>query len=129
MWWIRNRWISFASRLMPDEIPPYLPLAGPELHSSITPVRRSAIRTRLLAQQGDMRLVTSAGTENFDHIEFTHCRASPPKARSASTRNPQPPGRRPRSSQFLRGQVRAGSPDGYRSLSTPVFEHGACGQN
>ena len=57
-----------------DEIPPYLPLAA---ESTVVNYARAQIgdHNALLAQQGDMHLVTSAGTESYDHIEFTHCRA------------------------------------------------------
>jgi hypothetical protein len=70
-----------------DEIPPYLPLAA---QSTFVNYARAQIgdKNALLAQQGDMRLVTSQGTENYDHMEFTHCRAF--SAESAISFDPEP---------------------------------------
>lgn len=57
-----------------DEIPPYLPL---EEESSKVDYARMRIGEYnvLLAQQADMQLWETTGVENYDRLEFTHCRA------------------------------------------------------
>jgi len=57
-----------------DDIPTYLPLAAQSSNVSYARVRVGDA-SALLAQQADIRLVLSAGVEDYDHVEFTHCRA------------------------------------------------------
>jgi len=57
------------------EIPPYLPV---EAESEIVNYARTRIGERnvLLAQQADLHLaLETSGEENYDRLEFTHCRA------------------------------------------------------
>lgn len=56
------------------DIPPSLPL---EEDSSTVYYARTQIgeRTALLAQQADLHMLETRGAENYDRIEFTHCRA------------------------------------------------------
>ena len=56
------------------DIPPYLPL---EADSSTVYYARTQIGeySALLAQQADLHMLESRGVENYDRIEFTHCRA------------------------------------------------------
>jgi len=56
------------------DIPPYLPL---EEDSSKVYYARTQIgeHTALLAQQADLHMLETRGVENYDRIEFTHCRA------------------------------------------------------
>jgi hypothetical protein len=58
----------------PIDIPPYLPL---EEDNSTVYYTRTQIGeyTALLAQQADLHMLETRGTENYDRIEFTHCRA------------------------------------------------------
>lgn len=57
-----------------DEIPPYLPLE--EAGTNVNYARmRIGNHDVLLAQQADMHMLTSSGMEDFDRLEFTHCRA------------------------------------------------------
>jgi len=56
------------------EIPPYLPLAEASADIVYAPMRIGGGAV-ILAQRADLHLLEDAGTENFDRIEFTHCRA------------------------------------------------------
>ena len=57
-----------------DDIPSWLPLvsSGTSVDYART---RIGDRSILLAQQGSMRMVPGDGTEDYDRVEFTHCRA------------------------------------------------------
>jgi hypothetical protein len=57
-----------------QEIPAYLPLAasGTTVNYARTGIGDSSV---LLPQQATMQLAATTGVENYDHIEFTHCRA------------------------------------------------------
>jgi len=56
------------------EIPPHLPLEAESMTMSYarTGIGESNV---LLAQQADLHMVDTAGDENFDRFDFTHCRA------------------------------------------------------
>jgi hypothetical protein len=57
-----------------DEIPPYLPLG--EMSLSVDYARtRIGDYGVLLAQDADLRMLKVAGEENYNHLEYTHCRA------------------------------------------------------
>lgn len=57
-----------------DEIPPYLPLDEASTNVNYARVRIGSHEV-LLAQHADMHMVITAGIEDFDRLEFTHCRA------------------------------------------------------
>ena len=56
------------------EIPPYLPLQNSGMNVDYARMRIGDSDT-LLAQQADSTMLDDAGEENFDRIEFTHCRS------------------------------------------------------
>lgn len=57
-----------------DDIPLYLPLAA--AHTTVNYTRTQIGDHRvLLAQQAEIQLSETTGVENYDRIEFTHCRA------------------------------------------------------
>lgn len=56
------------------EIPSYLPLASAEYSVNYAHTRVGEFDA-LLAQQGDLDLRPANGIEDYDHFEFTHCRA------------------------------------------------------
>jgi hypothetical protein len=70
-----------------DEIPPYLPV---EVQSTKMNYARTRIGDYdvLLAQQADLHMLESSGEENYDRLEFTHCRAF--SAQSAIHFDPEP---------------------------------------
>jgi hypothetical protein len=57
-----------------DEIPPYLPLTAMTLNVNYarTRIGESGV---LLAQAADLHMLKTAGEENYNHLEYTHCRA------------------------------------------------------
>ncbi len=57
-----------------DEIPPYLPLAAASTRVAYARTRIGDA-TPLLAQQADLEMTANSGTGDFDHFEFSHCRA------------------------------------------------------
>jgi len=57
-----------------DEIPPYLPLRS--LRFAVTYGREQIGDTRaLLAQDGEVQMLSTSGKEDYNQLEFTHCRA------------------------------------------------------
>jgi len=57
-----------------EEIPPYLPLD--EASTNVDYARmRIGSHDVLLAQHADIHMLTTSGLEDFDLLEFTHCRA------------------------------------------------------
>jgi len=64
----------FALEIHAEDIPPFLPVA-----ESVTRVAfartRIAGRDALLPQTADLQLLSTNGNLNFDHADFTHCRA------------------------------------------------------
>ena len=57
-----------------DEIPPYLPLEEASTNVNYARMRIGSYNA-LLAQQADLHMVDATGVEDFDRLEFTHCRA------------------------------------------------------
>lgn len=57
-----------------DEIPPFLPLGAMSLSVDYTRTRIGDYDV-LLAQDADLRMLKVAGEENYNHLEYTHCRA------------------------------------------------------
>lgn len=70
-----------------DDIPPSLPLEEATAIVTYGPVRIGETSV-LLAQHADMHTVDSAGTENYNRLEYTHCRAY--SAESEISFNPEP---------------------------------------
>jgi hypothetical protein len=57
-----------------DEIPPYLPLEQASTNVNYARMRIGDYNV-LLAQQADLHMLAATGVEDFDRLEFTHCRA------------------------------------------------------
>ena len=57
-----------------DEIPPYLPLEQASTNVNYARMRIGDYNV-LLAQQADLHMLEATGVEDFDRLEFTHCRA------------------------------------------------------
>ncbi len=102
-----------------DDIPGYLPLAAQT--TTVNYVRtRIGDRSALLAQEGEMDLVESEGIENYDRLDFTHCRAyssesairfdAEPSFPVATTAAPAAPGSAPNLPALLRVAVRLTTP-------------------
>jgi len=64
--------LRLSSRV--NEIPAYLPLVESREEITYAPVRLGG-RDVMLAQQADLRELESSGSDNFDRLEFTHCRS------------------------------------------------------
>jgi hypothetical protein len=57
-----------------DEIPPFLPLGEMSLSVDYARTRIGEYGV-LLAQDADLHMLKVAGEENYNHLEYTHCRA------------------------------------------------------
>jgi hypothetical protein len=73
-----------------DEIPPYLPLE--EMSANVNYARmRIGDHNVILAQQADLQVLDAKGVEDFDRLEFTHCRAYSTESVVRFDRYPQEP--------------------------------------
>jgi hypothetical protein len=73
-----------------DEIPPYLPLEEASTKVNYARMRIGGYNV-LLAQQADLHMLGATGVEDFDHLEFTHCRAYSAESVIRFDREPQEP--------------------------------------
>ena len=75
------------------EIPPYLPLQ--EASSSVYYARmRIGADNVLMAQKADSRMLNAAGVEDYNHLEFTHCRSYSVESSILFDPEPQEPAQR-----------------------------------
>ena len=80
--------IRLESRV--NEIPPYLPLQEGSTNVNYSRMRIGDYNV-LLAQQADLHILGATGVEDFDHLEFTHCRAYSAESVIRFDRDPQEP--------------------------------------
>jgi hypothetical protein len=57
-----------------NEIPPNLPLDEESAIVNYAPMQIGSYNV-LMAQQADLHMLIASGMEDFDRLEFTHCRA------------------------------------------------------
>ena len=72
------------------EIPPFLALQGADMNVNYARIRIGDSDT-LLAQEADSRMLDGSGEDNFNYMEFTHCRSYAATSRISFDSTPQKP--------------------------------------